>query len=183
MLTLCAQAGLVALGIVAVDGTKVHANASHHANRDYEQLAREALEQAAETDRLEDEQFGDRRGDELPAELATGDGRRAWLREAKRRLEAQRAAEARPVPASRPDRVREAKRRLEQDLAAEVDANERYEAYRARGVMKDGRRFSRRPDPYNCPRYRPARSISPTPTRATSRRPPATCRPTTPRPS
>ncbi len=151
VLTLCAQAGLVALGIVAVDGTKVHANASHHANRDYEQLAREALEQAAETDRLEDEQFGDRRGDELPAELATGDGRRAWLREAKRRLEAQRAAEARPVPASRPDRVREAKRRLEQDLAAEVDANERYEAYRARGVMKDGRRFSRRPDPYTPP--------------------------------
>jgi hypothetical protein len=40
----------------------VHANASQHANRDYEQIAREILEEAAETDRLEDERFGDRRG-------------------------------------------------------------------------------------------------------------------------
>ena len=51
VLALCAQAGLIGLDVVAVDGTKVHANASHHANRDYEQLAREVLEHAAETDR------------------------------------------------------------------------------------------------------------------------------------
>jgi hypothetical protein len=71
--------------VIAVDGTKVHANASQHADRDYEQIAREILEEAAETDRLEDEQFGDRRGDELPPELSTAQGRRGWLREAKRR--------------------------------------------------------------------------------------------------
>ena len=88
MLALCADAGLAGVGVLAVDGTKVHANASHHANRDYEQLAREILEEAKATDAAEDELYGDRRGDELPPELATAEGRRAWLREAKKRLEA-----------------------------------------------------------------------------------------------
>src|SRR3954453_15081338 len=87
---------------------KVHANASQHANRDYEQLAREILEEAAETDRPEDEQFGEARGDQLPPELATAQGRRGWLREAKRRLDEQRAEQARPIPASRRARLREA---------------------------------------------------------------------------
>ena len=71
--------------VIAVDGTKIHANASQHANRDYERLAREILEEAAEVDRVEDEQFGDRRGDELPSELSTSQGRRGWLSEGKRR--------------------------------------------------------------------------------------------------
>jgi len=96
VLALCAEAGLVGASVIAVDGTKVHANASQHANRDYEQIAREILEQAAEIDRLEDEQFGEARGDELPAELSTAQGRRGWLREAKRRLDQKRAAEAKP---------------------------------------------------------------------------------------
>ena len=55
--------------VIAVDGTKVHANASQHATRDYEQIAREILEEAADVDAREDEQFGERRGDELPPEL------------------------------------------------------------------------------------------------------------------
>jgi transposase len=76
ILGLCARAGLVQAEVVAVDGTKVHANASQHANRDYEQLAREILEEAAETDRLEDEKYGEKRGDELPPELSTAQGRR-----------------------------------------------------------------------------------------------------------
>src|SRR5919202_5831499 len=115
VLALCAQAGLADAGVLAVDGTKVHANASERATRDYEQLAREALEEAAEIDAAEDEQFGDRRGDELPGELASAQGRKKWLAEAKRRLDAQREREARPIPASRPARVREAKRRLEEE--------------------------------------------------------------------
>ncbi len=151
VLALCAEAGLVRVGVIAIDGTKVHASASQHANRDYEQLAREILEEAAETDRLEDEQFGEKRGDELPPELATAQGRRGWLREAKRRLDDQRAAEARPIPAARPARLREAKRRLEEELDVECRANAAYEAYRARGVMTDGRRFGRPPDPYRPP--------------------------------
>ncbi len=151
VLVLCAEAGLVGPGVVAIDGTKVHANASQHANRDYEQIAREILAEAAETDRLEDEQFGAARGDELPAELATAQGRRGWLREAKRRLDDQRAEAARPVPRSRPQRLKEAKRRLDEELDVECRANQAYEAYRARGVMKDGRRFGRPPDPYQPP--------------------------------
>src|SRR4051794_28108350 len=141
VLGLCAQAGLATIAVIAIDGTKVHANASRDANLDYEQLAREILEEAKAVDAAEDEAFGEARGDELPPELATSQGRRGWLREAKRRLDEQRAAEARPVPQSRPKRVKEAKRRLDEELFNECQANAAYEAYRARGRMKDGRRF------------------------------------------
>src|SRR3954451_5346991 len=151
VLALCAEAGLVRVGVIAVDGTKVHANAAPQATRDYEQIAREILEEAAVVDAEEDERFGDARGDELPAELETAQGRRGWLREAKRRLDERRAEEARPIPKSRPDRLREAKRRLEEEHQAECRANADYEAYRARGRMKDGRRFGRPPHPYRPP--------------------------------
>jgi hypothetical protein len=73
------------------------------------------------------------------------------LREAKQRLEAERAANPQAVPRSRRKRLREAKRRLEEELWSEVRANQAYEAYRARGRMKDGRRFGRPPDPYQPP--------------------------------
>jgi transposase len=151
VLALCAQAGLADTAVRAVDGTKVHANASERATRDYEQLAREILEEAAEIDAAEDEQFGDRRGDELPPELASAQGRKKWLAEAKRRLDAQREREARPIPAARPARVREAKRRLDEELRTECAANAAHEAYRARGVMKNGRRFGTPPKPYQPP--------------------------------
>jgi transposase len=151
VLELCAEAGLVRVDVIAIDGTKVHANAAVQSNRDYEQIAKEILAEAAETDRLEDEQFGDRRGNELPPELSTAQGRRGWLREAKRRLDERRAEEARPIPASRPARLKEAKRRLEEELWTECQANAAYEAYRARGRMKDGRRFGRPPDPWQPP--------------------------------
>jgi transposase len=151
VLELCAEAGLVGVDVVAIDGTKVHANASQHATRDYEQIAREILEQAAEIDALEDEQFGERRGDELPPELSTPEGRQRWLRDARRRLEERRAQEARPVARSRPKRLVEAKRRLEENLEVERRANAEYQAYRARGVMKDGRRFGSPPKPYQAP--------------------------------
>jgi hypothetical protein len=151
VLTLCARSGLATVGVIAVDGTKVHANASRNENLDYEQLAREIVEEAKAVDGAEDERYGEARGDELPSEFATAQGRRGWLREAKQRLEAERAANPHPVPRSRPKRVREAKRRLEEELWSEVRANRAYEAYRARGRMKDGRRFGRPPDPYQPP--------------------------------
>jgi hypothetical protein len=66
VLALCARAGLVRLGVVAVDGTKVAAAATHHTTRSYEELAREILEQAAQLDDAADELHGDARGDELP---------------------------------------------------------------------------------------------------------------------
>jgi transposase len=151
VLTLCARSGLVRVGVIAVDGTKLQANASRNENLDYEQLAREILEEAKATDAAEDELYGQARGDELPEEFATAQGRRGWLREAKQRLEAERAANPQPVPRSRSKRVKEAKRRLEEELWTETRANRAYEAYRARGRMKDGRRFGRPPDPYRPP--------------------------------
>jgi transposase len=159
VLALCAEASLVQVALIAIDGTKVHANASQHSNRDYEQIAKEILEEAAETDRLEDEQFGDARGDELPPELRTAQGRRGWLREAKRRLDQKRAEEAKPIPRSRPERLKESKRRLQEELAVECAANDAYEAYRARGVMKDGRRFGGPPKPYE-PQATPAGKVN-----------------------
>ncbi len=151
VLALCAEAGLVRVGVIAVDGTKLAANAAVQATREYEQIAREILAEADAVDAAEDERFGDARGDELPAELSTAQGRRGWLREAKRRLDERRAQEARPIPKSRPERLKEAKRRLEEEHRVECRANAAYEAYRARGMMKDGRRFGRPPDPYRPP--------------------------------
>src|SRR5215207_9088452 len=151
VLTLCARSGLVKVGVIAVDGTKVQANASRNENLDYEQLAREIVEEARAVDAAEDELYGEARGDELPPEFATAQGRRGWLREAKQRLEAERAANPQPVPRGRPKRLKQAKRRLEEELFTEVRANRAYEAYRARGRMKDGRRFGRPPDPYQPP--------------------------------
>jgi transposase len=151
VLALCADAGLVRVGVIAVDGTKLAANAAPQATRDYEQIAREILEQAAEIDAREDAQFGDARGDELPPELSTREGRQRWLRDAQRRLDQRRAQEARPIPRSRPKRLLEARRRLHEELDAERRANADYEAYRARGVMKDGRRFGGPPKPYQPP--------------------------------
>ena len=151
VLALCADAGLVDARVVAVDGTKVHANASERATCDYEQLAREVLADADAIDAEEDERFGDRRGDELPEPLGTREGRARWLADAKRRLEQRRAQEARPIPASRPARLREAKRRLEEEHRVEVQANADYEAYRARGVDKNGKKFGRPPKPFIPP--------------------------------
>jgi transposase len=151
VLILCAQSGLAKVGVIAVDGTKVQADASRDENLDYEQIAREIIQEAIDTDAAEDERYGDARGDELPEQLRTGEGRRAWLPEAKKRLEEQRDQNPRPVPRDRPKRLREAKRRLQDELWAEMRANAAYETYRAQGRMKDGRRFGRPPDAYTSP--------------------------------
>ena len=151
VLGLCAEAGMVQVGVIAIDGTKVHANASHHANRDYEQIAKEILAEADAVDREEDDQHGEKRGDELPPHLSSSQGRNAWLRDARRRLDDQRAQEAKPIPKSRPARLKQAKRRLDEQLEVECAANTAYEAYRARGVMKNGRRMGAPPKPYEPP--------------------------------
>jgi transposase len=91
VLGLCKQAGLVKVGVIAIDGTKVHANASHHSNLDYEQLAKEILKEAGEIDAAEDELYGEARGDELPEHLRTREGRQVALKEAQQKLEAERA--------------------------------------------------------------------------------------------
>ena len=90
VLGLCARAGLASVGVVAIDGTKIAANASMDANRDFGQIAREILAEAAEIDRREDELYGSERGDELPEHLRTREGRRKALRDARERLERER---------------------------------------------------------------------------------------------
>jgi transposase len=99
VLRLCAQAGLVRLALLAVDGTKVGANASWSANRTLEQLEAELgeataamLVEAAAADAAEDAQLSAARGDELPEPLRTRTGRLARLAEARDRLLAEQQA-------------------------------------------------------------------------------------------
>src|SRR5665213_1045360 len=91
VLALCVKAGLVNAGLVAIDGTKIAADASFFANRKREELAAEILAEAEAVDASEDEEFGDRRGDELPGEWAGGRDRRARIRSALDELDRQSA--------------------------------------------------------------------------------------------
>jgi len=103
-LQLCEKAGLVRLGHVALDGTKLRANASKHKAMSYgrmEEKARELEEQVAQllataeaTDQAEDAQHGKSRGDEVPAELKFRQKRLEKIRQAKKALEAEAQAEA-----------------------------------------------------------------------------------------
>src|SRR5215469_12560422 len=98
VLAIAAEAGLGRLGLIAVDGTKIAANASKDANRTEQKLrdlAARILAEAEETDAAEDALFGSARGDELPAELADPATRAQRIAAALRSLQAGReAAEA-----------------------------------------------------------------------------------------
>lgn len=85
VLGMCEKAGLVKVGVLAIGGTKISANASMGAKRSYAWIARELLDELEETDGREDELHGDARGEEMPEQLCTPEGRRAALRKAKRR--------------------------------------------------------------------------------------------------
>ena len=117
VLRLCQEAGLVKLGRVALDGTKVKANASKHKAMSYARMTeREAdlaaqvkaiLDEAEAIDAAEDAEYGAARGDELPPELRTREGRLARIREAKAALERaarERTGKADAVPEPRAQR-------------------------------------------------------------------------------
>lgn len=88
VLGLCKEAGLVSVGFITIDGSKMKASASMDQNRSYRGLVREILREAEETDRAEDELYGrEHSGDELPEPLRTAEGRKQALAEAKRRIE------------------------------------------------------------------------------------------------
>jgi transposase len=87
VLGLCDRAGLVKPGLVAIDGSRLAGNASREANREFEQIAREILAEAKATDEAEDELYGEARGDELPEQLRTPEGRREFFRQAKHKLQ------------------------------------------------------------------------------------------------
>ncbi len=112
LLGLCVKAGLVDAGLVAVDGTKMGANASAWSNRTRRQIAEEILAEAETVDAAEDERFGERRGDELPVEWADRRDRRARLREALRQLDAQGAADWESYLAERAAKEAELGRKL-----------------------------------------------------------------------
>jgi transposase len=104
VLQLAAQAGLVRLGHVALDGTKVKANASKHKAMSYERMQRREAELTAEVDRWlrtadaadteEDKRLGDKHGDELPAWVADKQKRLEKIRAARAELEAEAKAAA-----------------------------------------------------------------------------------------
>lgn len=87
VLGLCREAGLVSVGVITIDGTKIMANASMDQNRSYREIVIQILREAEETDLREDELYGDARGDELPEQLRTAEGRRVALADAKRRIQ------------------------------------------------------------------------------------------------
>ena len=144
-LGLCAGAGLTKVGLVAIDGTKVGADASMGANVDLAKLGRlvEAMfGEAGAEDETEDRLFGEANGDELPAELTDRTRRAARLAEAGRRLRAAKTAQAekaaqaeqraeraeqaaaakRQAPAGRPPAGREVARAEKALAAAEARA-------------------------------------------------------------
>ena len=78
VLGLCVDAGLVSVGVIALDGSKIAAAASDRAIRTYKQIAAEILDEAGRLDAAEDDTHGPCRGDELPEHIAKPEGRRAW---------------------------------------------------------------------------------------------------------
>jgi len=105
VLKLCQKAGLVKLGHVALDGTKIKANASKHKAMSYKRMKEEEarleaevaalMKKAAAVDEEEDHRYGkDKRGDELPKELAFRESRLKKIREAKEALEEEAKREA-----------------------------------------------------------------------------------------
>lgn len=132
-LRLCARADLIRVGVVALDGTRMRANASDDKNYTAEQieaLVERTLAEHKATDAEEDDLYGERRGDELPGHLTDPDRRAKWLREAKAQLEAEDA---------------EAEADYEARLAAR--AAQEQEGHKPRGRKPKRRQGSRRGRP------------------------------------
>jgi len=133
VLGLCAKAGLVRLGRVALDGTKLDADASRHKAMSYDRIVPKIeeleavvdamLAEAEVVDQAEDEAFGeDHRGDEVPAELARRESRLEKLREAKAAIEAEAREKAK---AAASEKAEAAGSSSEEVAAAEEQAAEK----------------------------------------------------------
>lgn len=138
VLRLCQKAGLVKLGHVAIDGTKIQANASKHKAMSYarmqeaeaqlEEQVRELLAQAEAVDQEEDTRFGEgQREEDLPEELRRREDRLRRIQEAKAELESEaRASRA----AALRDQAREARKRAETEDRQKVRRANRTRAER-----------------------------------------------------
>jgi transposase len=125
VLKLCERAGLVKLGHVAIDGSKLRANASKHKAMSYQRMCekeqqlvaevKRLLKEAEEVDAAEDKRYGKGvRGDELPAELARRESRLRKIREAKASLEAEAKEQAKAAAAAVEAKLAERKQREEE---------------------------------------------------------------------
>jgi hypothetical protein len=150
VLRLCQKAGLVSLGHVALDGTKVKANASKHKAMSHERMLksekqleaemRALLRKAELIDAQEDSQIGrDKRGDELPEELKRRSSRLEWIRKAKAELEAEAAA------AKAAQRQQEAAAAEQETAEAEASGDEQA----SKRAARRGRGARRRADDAN----------------------------------
>jgi transposase len=131
VLGLCKKAGLVKLGRVVLDGTKIKASANKSKSRTYEQLnkseedlkrqIREALEDAERIDQEEDELYGKGKTEEyLPEELASYEKRAELIKELKKKIEEEAVLEK--------EKVREeVKKRREEDKQWELDTGQKFE--------------------------------------------------------
>ena len=174
VLTLCAQAGMVKLGTVAIDGTKIAANASLGANRSEDWLREQVdriVAEAEAADAAEDDLFGpDRRGDELPEDLRDPVTRDQRIRAAAARAAADRAerqARAAAEDASRADyldRVRAGDPTAPSQPPAGLDPVELAEA-RVQGSAPP----RRSPPPRLAGQSRPGRRPGPPPARHPAR--------------
>ncbi|MGH8264837.1 MAG: IS1182 family transposase [Steroidobacteraceae bacterium] len=164
VLRLCQKAGLVKLGHVAIDGTKLKANASKHKAMSYERMKKddeklrqkvsELLRAAEQADSDEDAQYGNRRGDELPDELQRAEDRRERIQQLMAELEAEAAAqhESSPPdddddePPSGPARLPSHKIPAEKDGTPKPKAQRNFTDGDSR-IMKSGDSFIQG---YNC---------------------------------
>jgi transposase len=148
-LRLCQRAGLVKLGHVAIDGTKVRANASAHRSLRYKQLREEEqrwqqivahlLAEAARVDEEEDRRYGKgQNGEELPPELASARTRLERIHQAQRELEEEARAQAEDAERKQQPYARRRGRPRKEDPPLELDATQR------RALRKRWRRAQQR---------------------------------------
>lgn len=174
VLQICDRMGLVELGDIALDGTKVQASASKHKAMSYERMLEEEerlqdeidqlLEEAEAIDQDEDEAFGrDKRGDELPDELQRREQRLAAIQEAKSQLEKEaREARARDLE-EQAEGHEETARTHEDDTVrkrAETQAENRRETSEQ---MAEGEQADSFETPEGMAKHRPKRQPDGTP--------------------
>ena len=150
VLALCQRAGLVKLGHVALDGTKVKANRSKHKAMSYRRMKEkeaqlesevaELLRRAGEVDDEEDRRYGrDKRGDERPEELAFRESRIRKIREAKTALEAveQAQSQGRDHPGTPDDKAQRNFTDAESRIMPGPGGRDFQQAYNCQAVVDD----------------------------------------------
>lgn len=152
-LRIAQEAGVLKVGRIALDGTKIEANASKHKAMSYARMpdrhaalaaeVQRLLEEAEALDRAEDQRYGrGRRGDELPAAWQDPATRRPRLREAKARLEAERKRELAAQKQAQVEKIAQAQQALEADAREHARAEGQAHPDTARPAPKAQRNFT-----------------------------------------